>query len=108
AGGDHLITLPIMRGIAKGQAPLGMVHFDARSATWDSYCGCFKHTHGTRFRRAVEAGLLDPRRVVQIGIRGSLYKSDDNDWAVEQGMRVINIEEYFDPGVATVVAAARP
>ena len=99
AGGDHLITLPIMRGIAKGQAPLGMVHFDAHSDTWDTYFGGFKYTHGTPFRRAVEEGLLDPKRVVQIGIRGSLYKSDDNDWAVEQGMRVITIEEYFDLGV---------
>ena len=107
AGGDHLITLPIMRGIAKGQAPLGMVHFDAHSDTWDTYFGGYKYTHGTPFRRAVEEGLLDPRRVVQIGIRGSLYKRDDNDWAVEQGMRVITIEEYFDLGVDKVIAEAR-
>lgn len=112
AGGDHLITLPIMRGIAPknakgGQAPLGMVHFDAHSDTWDSYFGGYKYTHGTPFRRAVEEGLLDPKRVVQIGIRGSLYKSDDNDWAVEQGMRVITIEEYFDLGVEKVIAEAR-
>jgi len=98
AGGDHLITLPIMRG---------MVHFDAHSDTWDTYFGGYKYTHGTPFRRAVEEGLLDPKRVVQIGIRGSLYKRDDNDWAVEQGMRVITIEEYFDLGVEKVIAEAR-
>jgi guanidinopropionase len=107
AGGDHLITLPIMRGIARGQAPLGMVHFDAHSDTWDTYFGGYKYTHGTPFRRAVEEGLLDPKRVVQIGIRGSLYKRDDNAWAVEQGMRVITIEEYFDLGVEKVIAEAR-
>jgi guanidinopropionase len=112
AGGDHLITLPIMRGIAKGgygpeRAPLGMVHFDAHSDTWDTYFGGYKYTHGTPFRRAVEEGLLDPKRVVQIGIRGSMYKRDDNDWAVEQGMRVITIEEYFDLGVEKVIAEAR-
>ena len=107
AGGDHLITLPIMRGIRKGLPPLGMVHFDAHSDTWDSYFGGYKYTHGTPFRRAVEEGLLDPKRVVQIGIRGSLYKGDDNDWAVEQGMRVITIEEYFDLGVDKVIAEAR-
>jgi guanidinopropionase len=112
AGGDHLITLPIMRGIApkdeKGaRAPLGMVHFDAHSDTWDTYFGGYKYTHGTPFRRAVEEGLLDPRRVVQIGIRGSLYKRDDNQWAIDQGMRVITIEEYFDLGVENVIVEAR-
>ena len=107
AGGDHLITLPIMRGIRKGLPPLGMVHFDAHSDTWDTYFGGYKYTHGTPFRRAVEEGLLDPKRVVQIGIRGSLYKADDNQWAVDQGMRVITIEEYFDLGVEKVIAEAR-
>ena len=107
AGGDHLITLPIMRGIRKGLPPLGMVHFDAHSDTWDSYFGGYKYTHGTPFRRAVEEGLLDPKRVVQIGIRGSLYKADDNQWALDQGMRVITIEEYFDLGVDKVIAEAR-
>ncbi len=106
AGGDHLVTLPILRAIAR-QRPVGVVHFDAHSDTSDSYFGGEKYTHGTPFRRAVEEGLLDPRRVVQIGIRGSLYKRDDNDWAVEQGMRVITIEEYFDLGVDKVIAEAR-
>src|SRR4029079_7260210 len=95
AGSDHLITLPSMRRIARGQSPLGVVHFDAHSDTWDTYFGGYKYTHGTPFRRAVEEGLLDPKRVVQIGIRGSLYKREDNDWAVEHGMRVITIEEYL-------------
>lgn len=110
AGGDHLVTLPIMRAIAGAGSrnrPLGMVHFDAHSDTWDTYFGGYKYTHGTPFRRAVEEGLLDPKRVVQIGIRGSLYKRDDNQWALDQGMRVITIEEYFDLGVEKVIAEAR-
>jgi guanidinopropionase len=106
AGGDHLVTLPIFRAIARDR-PLGMVHFDAHSDTWDTYFGGYKYTHGTPFRRAVEEGLLDPKRVVQIGIRGSLYSRDDNDWARKQGMRVITIEEYFDLGVEKVIAEAR-
>ncbi|MBT3926617.1 MAG: agmatinase, partial [Rhodospirillaceae bacterium] len=57
AGGDHLISLPIMRAIAR-QEPIGMIHFDAHSDTWDSYFGGAKLTHGTPFRRAVEEGLL--------------------------------------------------
>jgi len=106
AGGDHLVTLPIFRAIARGRK-LGMVHFDAHSDTWDRYFGDYRYTHGTPFRRAVEEGLLDPRRTIQIGIRGSLYSQDDNDWALAQGIRVVTIEEYFALGVEKIVAEAR-
>ncbi len=106
AGGDHLVTLPIMRGIARGQ-PVGMVHFDAHTDTWDSYFGNSKYTHGTPFRRAIEEGLLDPRRTVQIGIRGALYNDTENNWGVEQGIRVIDIDEYHRMGTAEVIAEAR-
>ncbi len=106
AGGDHLITLPIMRAIAK-DGPVGMVHFDAHCDTSDEYFGGSKFTHGTPFRRAVEEGLLDPKRTIQIGIRGSMYT--DNDWAYsyDTGMRVIAIEEYFEMGTEAVIAEAR-
>jgi guanidinopropionase len=107
AGGDHLVTLPIFRGIVDKKQPIGMVHFDAHSDTWDRYFGDFKYTHGTPFRRAIEEGLLDPRRTVQIGIRGSLYAADDLDWALAQGIRVITIEEYFKLGTEKVIAEAR-
>lgn len=106
AGGDHLITLPVMRAIAKDR-PLGMVHFDAHTDTWDRYFGGSKYTHGTPFRRAIEEGLLDPRRTVQIGIRGALYNDTENEWGTEQGVRVIDIDEYHRLGVAGVLAEAR-
>lgn len=106
AGGDHLVTLPILRAIAADR-PVGMVHFDAHSDTTDSYFGGERYTHGTPFRRAVEEGLLDPKSVVQIGIRGSMYAADDLDFARDSGMRVITIEEYFDLGVDAVIAEAR-
>lgn len=106
AGGDHLITLPIMRALGKGR-PLGMVHFDAHTDTWDKYFGEHYYTHGTPFRRAVEEGLLDPKRTVQIGIRGALYGDSDNDWGEAQGIRVITIEEFYDLGVEAVIAEAR-
>ncbi|MDH3702132.1 MAG: agmatinase [Alphaproteobacteria bacterium] len=106
AGGDHLITLPILRALA-ARWPLGMVHFDAHSDTTDSYFGGEKYTHGTPFRRAVEEGLLDPNRVVQIGIRGSLFHRDDMDFARDSGMRIITIEEFYDLGVDAVIAEAR-
>jgi len=106
AGGDHLITLPIFRAIAK-QRPLGMVHFDAHCDTSDSYFGGCKFTHGTPFRRAVEEGLLDPKRTIQIGIRGSMYNDDDWAYSSESGMRVVTIEEYFDIGRDAVIQEAR-
>lgn len=106
AGGDHLVTLPIFRAIAKDR-PIGMVHFDAHSDTNDRYFGDNKYTHGTPFRRAVEEGLLDPRRVVQIGIRGSIYSADDMAFAESSGMRVIYMEEFARIGPEKVIAETR-
>jgi len=106
AGGDHLITLPVFRAIAKDR-PVGMVHFDAHTDTTDRYFGDNKYTHGTPFRRAVEEGLLDPKRTVQIGIRGSIYTKTDYDFGHEVGIRTITIEEYFDMGVDAVIEEAR-
>ncbi len=106
AGGDHLVTLPIMRAIAK-DGPVGMVHFDAHTDTWDRYFGGSKFTHGTPFRRAIEEGVLDPKRTVQIGIRGALYNDSENDWGEQQGVRVIDIDEYQKLGTAAVIEEAR-
>lgn len=106
AGGDHLITLPILRAIAR-ERPVGLIHFDAHSDTGDTYFGGEKYTHGTPFRRAVEEGLIDPRRVIQIGIRGSMYSPDEKDWANSVGIRIMHIEEYFERGPAGAVAEAR-
>lgn len=106
AGGDHLITLPILRALGKGR-PLGLIHFDAHSDTNDRYFGDNPYTHGTPFRRAVEEGLLDPHRVTQIGIRGSIYDPSDYDFAKATGIRIIFIEELLSRGPADVMAEAR-
>ncbi len=106
AGGDHLCSLPILRALAKDR-PLGMVHFDSHTDLFHSYFGGRMYTHGTPFRRAVEEGLLDPRRVVQIGIRGSAYDREDRDFAAANGIRVIAIEEFHARGAADVMAEAR-
>ncbi|AZP71474.1 agmatinase [Pseudomonas poae] len=105
-GGDHLVTLPIFRAIARDR-PVGMVHFDAHSDTNDRYFGDNLYTHGTPFRRAIEEGLLDPKRTVQIGIRGSIYSAEDEDFAKDCGIRVIHMEEFADIGVAATIAEAR-
>jgi len=74
-GGDHLTSLPVLRALASS-APVGMIHFDAHTDLFESYFDGYKYTHGTPFRRAIEEGLLDPKRVIQIGIRGSMYDGD--------------------------------
>ena len=106
AGGDHLVSLPVLRALG-ADAPLGMVHFDAHTDLYDSYFGGFRYTHGTPFRRAIEEGLLDPRRVIQIGIRGTQYDGEDIDWGRDAGVRIVMIEELFDRGIADVMAEAR-
>ena len=106
AGGDHLCTLPILRGLAADR-PLGMIHFDSHTDLFHSYFNGCMYTHGTPFRRAVEEGLLDPKRVVMIGIRSTAYDSEDRDFAASVGIRVITIEEFFERGVDDVMAEAR-
>jgi guanidinopropionase len=105
AGGDHSITYPIFRGIA-AQAPLGMVHFDAHTDTWGEFFGS-KFTHGAPFRLAVENGLLDPARTIQIGIRGGQNSLDGIEFSKSHGMRVMFIEEFATLGVERVIAEAR-
>ncbi|MNN28422.1 Guanidinobutyrase [compost metagenome] len=100
------MTLPIFRALAR-QRPIGMIHFDAHSDTNDRYFGNNPYTHGTPFRRAVEEGLLDPKRTVQIGIRGSIYSAEDEAFAEETGIRVIHMEEFADIGVEATLAEAR-
>ena len=105
AGGDHLITSPILRAVGKA-APVGLIHFDAHSDTNDTYFGDNPYTHGSPFRRAIEDGVLDPRRMVQIGLRGSLYTADDHAWARAQGIRQIYVEEFVSRGVDAVMDEA--
>ncbi len=106
AGGDHLTSLPILRSLAK-DSPVGMVHFDSHTDLYHSYFGGTMYTHGTPFRRAIEEGLLDPKRVVQIGIRGSTYDDEDTDFAKSVGIRVIRIEEFLKRGLEDVMTEAR-
>jgi guanidinopropionase len=105
AGGDHSISLPILRAIAADRC-VGMVHIDAHTDTFDEELGS-KFTHGTPFRRAVEEGLLDPKRTVQIGIRGAQNSEEGWTFCVESGMRIVFIEEFTRLGVEGVIAEAR-
>ncbi len=105
AGGDHSITFPIFQAIAAG-GPIGMVHIDAHTDTWGDLFGS-KFTHGAPFRLAVEHGLLDPKRTIQIGIRGGQNLMDGVNFSLEHGMRVVFMEEFAALGVERVIEEAR-
>ncbi len=105
-GGDHLVSYPVLRVLGR-RRPVGMVHVDAHGDTGDTYFGGQRLTHGTGFRRAIEDGVLDPRRTVQIGIRGSRYDADEYGWAVSQGVRIVDMEEVDRTGLDAVLAEAR-
>jgi len=104
-GGDHSITLPILRGLFDG-TPLGVVQFDAHADTLDEFYGT-KINHATPFRRATEEGLIDPQRVIQIGLRGTQWGRDDIAFSLHAGMRCITYDEYEAIGRAAVIEEIR-
>jgi len=106
AGGDHSISLPILRALAKRHGPLALVQFDAHIDTWDEYFGG-KYFHGTPFRRAIEEKIIDGRRFVQVGIRGPMYGEDDFQFHREHGITMVDIDQVKARGVAWVVEEIR-
>ena len=105
AGGDHSITYPIFKAIA-ADSPIGMVQIDAHTDTWGEIWGSKFH-HGAPFRLAVEEGLLDPTRTIQIGIRGGQNFMEGIEFSQSSGMRIVFIEELAERGVNAIVEEAR-
>ena len=105
-GGDHTISLPILRALKKQHGPVGIVHVDAHADINDHMFG-ERIAHGTPFRRAIEEGLVEPTRMVQIGLRASGYEADDFDWPRQQGVRVVQAEECWYQSLAPLMAEVR-
>ena len=105
-GGDHTIVLPILRAMAKKHGPVGLVHIDAHADINDEMFG-EKIAHGTPFRRALEENLIDPHRMVQIGLRGTGYSAEDFDWCRAQGIRVVQAEECWHKSLAPLMDEVR-
>ena len=105
-GGDHTISLPILRALKEKHGPVGIVHIDAHADINDHMFG-ERIAHGTPFRRAIEEGLIEPRRMVQIGLRASGYEADDFDWTRDQGVRVVQAEECWYQSLAPLMAEVR-
>ena len=104
-GGDHTISLPVLGAVAKDR-PVGLLQIDVHSDTMDRMLGK-EFANGTPFRRAIEEGLIDPQRTVQIGIRGTLFEADEHAWAYEQGVTIISTDDFFEWGVEKVIDKAR-
>ncbi len=100
-GGDHTVPLPILRALAKDQ-PFGILHVDAHADTLDEICGD-KINHATFMRRAAEEGIVDPHRVIQIGLRGSRFTENDIQYGYDVGYTIITMDEYEEMGRAAVI-----
>jgi guanidinobutyrase len=105
-GGDHTLSYPILRAIAEKYGPVGLIHVDAHADINEHMFG-EPIAHGTPFRRAVEAGVLDTKRCVQIGVRGTGYAADDFDWPREQGFRVVQVEECWHKSLTPLMEEVR-
>ena len=127
-GGDHFVTLPLLRAYAKHYGPLALIHFDAHT---DTYSGGSKYDHGTVFHHAVEEGLIDTEHSIQIGIRTTFDQDDhpfevlDAAWVNDHGPAAVlerikarvgdkqayvsfdidGLDPSFAPGTGTPVAA---
>src|SRR5271166_481959 len=104
-GGDHTVTLGLLRALAKKRGPLALVHFDAHVDTWPDSFGLV-WGHGSPFYHAIEEGLVDPRRTVQIGIRSPMSR-EVHDWTVGKGVTIVFAEEVHEAGPAAAAQRIR-
>lgn len=105
-GGDHSVTLAELRAIAAVHGPLGLLHFDSHTDLWDSYFGR-PYAHGTMFRRAIEEGVVDPGRTLQVGMRGPLYGAEDEAIPDELGVEMVAWHELAEWSPAALAQRAR-
>lgn len=105
-GGDHSVSLPLLRAVAERHGPVGLVLFDAHSDLWEGYFGG-KDTHGTPFRRAVEEQLIDVDRSIQVGLRGPLYGPGDYVLPESLGLAKVTGPEMHRMGTAAVLETIR-
>lgn len=105
-GGEHGVTLPLLRAVSTRQGrPVTLIHFDAHVDTWPDNFGQ-AYAHGSPFFHAINEGLVDPRRMIQIGIR-SPVQNDVMDWTTGQGVTVLSAQDVHEAGPAAVAARIR-
>jgi agmatinase len=99
-GGDHGVTLPLLRALAKRHGPVALVHFDAHVDTWPENFGQTQ-AHGTVFYRAIEEGLVKPRQMIQIGIRSPVGRGT-YDWTRDQGVTIVSAQKVHEEGPVAI------
>jgi agmatinase len=104
-GGDHSVTLGLLRALAKRRGPLALVHFDAHVDTWPDSFGMV-WGHGSPFFHAIEESLIDPGRTVQIGIRSPVTKAV-HDWTLAKGVTILSAEAVHESAPAAVAERIR-
>jgi agmatinase/guanidinopropionase len=102
-GGDHSITLPLLRAHHAQFGPLAVVHFDSHPDTWDEEYPAEPFSHGTPFRRAIEEGLIDKDAYIQVGIRGPVSEANDLEQAREMGAHIFTIDRVFKAGISSII-----
>jgi len=101
-GGDHSITLPILRALSKRYGRLSLVHIDAHHDCWEEYFGR-KYNHGTVFKRALEEGLVDPSKSIHIGLRGPLFSEHDYENVRRMGYNIATMQEVRENGIDAAI-----
>ena len=100
-GGDHSVSLPLLRACARKHGPVSLIQLDSHPDTWERLWGK-DYNHATVFKRAIEEGLIDPYTSFQIGLRSSLPNRDDFDRTRGYGITIVTVEELFQRGLQDV------
>jgi agmatinase len=106
-GGDHSVTLPELRALARRAGPLALVHWDSHTDTWESYFDDQKYSAGTPFRRAAEEGLIEPASSIQIGMRGTLFRDSDILQSIDLGFDVVTTDQALALGPVALADRVR-
>jgi agmatinase len=104
-GGDHTITIALLRALARRAGPVGLVHFDGHVDTWPESFG-LAWGHGSPFYHAIEEGLIDPHRTIQIGIRSPIHRAIF-DWTIGKGVTIVSAEDVHETGPQAVAKRIR-
>ncbi len=102
-GGDHSVSLPLLRACARTHGPVSLVQMDSHPDTWDRLFGK-EYGHATVFKRAIDEGLIDPHTSFQVGLRGSLPFRDDYERTRGYGITIVTVGELFRRGIEDVAA----
>jgi agmatinase len=106
-GGDHSVSLPLLRAHAAKYGSLAVVHFDSHPDTWDWEYQGQPYSHGTPFRRALEEELIDTSAYLQVGIRGPTSGRNDLAEARELGATIVTIDQALEMGIPAVISKMR-